>query len=362
MKFRIVVILLCICACTEIITIGTHHEAFFLPNISTTAVLTDSRLVETTLNSAKIELDFIVLNAHQSKTKSTFEDALSSSKSNFMHLPASAITLINQPEDSLQLSMNDLVYTAVQPKESAVSIALLLDQSALEIPISYGSTNSVLEGINGLMYMTEFPDEFLVGTYQHDGGPVMELITPDFTQFDEQIALDISELPLAINGSTPLYEAISTMLDEIAVKANNPGKHLVVLAKGEDNSSDNQQTADEIISKAQELDISISIIWLFVTDNGFDWEVATKIPMQTNGFSVVTSYSSQANNVLLSVYSLLKNNESYYTLTAEMIDTMTVIPVPYQHYGTFNTIHSQLQHFDITRTISLSKTLYYYVE
>ena len=122
------------------------------------------------------------------------------------------------------------------------------------------------------------------------------------------------------------------MLDLISANAKHNEKHLIIYATKEDDASINGFGPFDIIQKAQNMGIKVSVIWAPDAED-LDWQLISQVTSQTGGFGAYAGggLEGDVTTLFLSALNILRNRFPYYTVTFEINDPSNAINDPFNY-------------------------------
>lgn len=342
-------------SCTSILTSDYSPNHFDLPPLNDIGIVNEVRVFPIDSSQLEVQVDFVIINGHLSQIEPDYNTALEKSMSNFGELPAFMLSFQNRGEDSLEFDLNFFRYNIAENQlQENLSIALLIDQSEVTNPIGYGFRAEDLEGITGLTRILRENDEILVASFPGNSSDPVRKLTDGFSRYSTDLQKRIADLPFQIGGERPTYESINNILDEMG-NAQNTEKHLVIIAKGPDNTSN--LTVDELIDKANALNVQVSVIWHIGGNDGFSYDLTAKLPQKTGGISILTPQLSTA---LFKLPDLLSRTEDFYTASFIISEMEQLQDSIYQ--GFFVIDYKATDNYDPEGTINIYSNLVYHAD
>jgi hypothetical protein len=212
-------------------------------------------------------------------------------------------TIGDRPVDVLDASLSK----ASSPVEGDFSAFMLFDDSG-SISSTDPDDDRVEAGIS-MVRLLQDDEEISVGKFS---GSSFDVLSP-FTQDTNLLIPVIEDLVLGENGGTPLFYAAFNLLDTIDRYAAHDNRAMIAFTDGGDTVGG--ATPEEIIAKAQALDIAVYTIGLGTST---DLSALAQIAYDTGGAVMLADDAIQLIALYTSLAELLRGGEELFKLNVRI--------------------------------------------
>ncbi|MDH5597533.1 MAG: hypothetical protein OEY34_00320 [Cyclobacteriaceae bacterium] len=350
------------------------EDSFELPWTGSVIILQDSRTLSSQPDQVNFEMDFAVIHAKIFESiggEYTAQEAIDDKFMPYEKLNSGSISYNSFAEEpDFSFSLNNMSLNAPIVTDNSISLGVLLDTSEPDYKGGFGFNNFYMEGLVGMLKTADPKHEFLLAKYQRKyiEDPPIQYITNDFTTYSDELAKDLWNLPKTSSDFASLYDALDLMIEAVAAKANNIEKHILVYATSIDNGSVQNLTENDIILKALQNNVKISVVFVPENSNGSnisDWRILSKVPVLTGGTSIYAGggLTGQVNTVFLNVFDIIQKNYPYYTLNTTINNSLPTQVNPFVDYFNYLWISHTDDNVDgFGSSLYLNHPLIYYIK
>jgi hypothetical protein len=211
--------------------------------------------------------------------------------------------------------------------------SIMLDQSAMPESFDVNDKyNQRFQAINGYLNKLKGNGQVMISGFARNGelsGNIEYCNTTPISYWNKSTAKNLLDLTHKTGGTSCLFDALNTMLDQMAnVPAQN--KSIVVLLINKDDSL-GTNNLENVIQKAKLNNIKINLIWLINTWQYVDFTTMTELPARTGGFLVYMGKIYQMSTVFWGLDKLLTKTVNYYNLDVKLtVDAPSSFGITYQ--------------------------------
>ncbi len=232
----------------------------------------------------------------------------------------------------VKFQINNVIYTH---DTAAISYftSIMLDQSSTPESFDLNDKyNQRYQAINGYLNKLKGNGQVLLSGFARNGAlsdNIEFCNTTPISYWDKSTAKKLLDLTHKTGGTSCLFDALNSMLDQMAtIPAQN--KSIVVLLMNKDDSL-GTNNIENVIQKAKLNNIKINLIWLISTWQNVDFNILTDLPIRTGGFLVYMGKIYQMSTVFWGLDKLLTRTVNYYKLDVKLtVDAPSSFGVTYQ--------------------------------